>query len=170
MERQHETRILDKTLGECLDMTIGEIIALVEQARNKDNTNIATARVSEQLMDDAVPDLRTIISDTLKIIGVPVNLMGFHYLRCAISLVVEKPKIIHGVTKEVYPSVAKEYSTTSSNVERTIRHAIEVAWDRGDIDILYSYFGNTVSFSRAKPTNSEFIGIISDKIRLGLKK
>ena len=82
---------------------------------------------------------------------------------------VEKPEIITAVTKQLYRSVAKKYETTSSRVERAIRHAIEVAWDRGDVDVLNSYFGYTIHNGRGKPTNSEFIAMISDKLRLQLK-
>ena len=82
---------------------------------------------------------------------------------------VEKPDIINAVTKQLYPTVAKKYETTSSRVERAIRHAIEVAWDRGDVDVLNSYFGYTIHNGRGKPTNSEFIAMISDKLRLQLK-
>ena len=79
---------------------------------------------------------------------------------------IENPDIINAVTKQLYPSVAKMYETTSSRVERAIRHAIEVAWDRGDVDVLNSYFGYTIHNGRGKPTNSEFIAMISDKLRL----
>ena len=82
---------------------------------------------------------------------------------------VENPDIINAVTKQLYPSVAKRFSTTASRVERAIRHAIEVAWDRGDVDILNSYFGYTIHNGRGKPTNSEFIAMISDKLRLQMK-
>ena len=84
-------------------------------------------------------------------------------------MAIETPEIINAVTKCLYPSVAKKYNTTSSRVERAIRHAIEVAWDRGDVDILNSYFGYTIHTGRGKPTNSEFIAMISDKLRLQLK-
>ena len=94
---------------------------------------------------------------------------SYHYLRDSILMSIEKPEIINAVTKELYPSVALKYETTSSRVERAIRHAIEVAWDRGDVDVLNSYFGYTIHNSRGKPTNSEFIAMISDKLRLQLK-
>ena len=84
-------------------------------------------------------------------------------------LAVENPDIINSVTKQLYPSVAVKFETTSSRVERAIRHAIEVAWDRGDVDTLNSYFGYTIHNGRGKPTNSEFIAMISDKLRLKLK-
>ncbi len=102
-------------------------------------------------------------------IGVPAHIKGYHYLRDSIILSVEKPEIINAVTKKLYPTVAKKYETTSSRVERAIRHAIEVAWDRGDVDILNSYFGYTIHNGRGKPTNSEFIAMISDKLRLQIK-
>ena len=82
---------------------------------------------------------------------------------------VEDPEIINAVTKQLYPGVAKRYETTSSRVERAIRHAIEVAWDRGDVDVLNSYFGYTIHNTRGKPTNSEFIALIADKLQLQLR-
>ena len=84
-------------------------------------------------------------------------------------MAIEEPEIINAVTKQLYPSVAKQYETTSSRVERAIRHAIEVAWDRGDVDVLNSYFGYTIHNTRGKPTNSEFIAMISDKLCLQME-
>lgn len=109
------------------------------------------------------------ITEILHQIGVPAHIKGYNYLRDSIFMSVETPEIINAVTKKLYPSVAKKYETTSSRVERAIRHAIEVAWDRGDVDILNSYFGYTIHNDRGKPTNSEFIAMISDKLRLQLK-
>ena len=109
------------------------------------------------------------VTEILHEIGVPAHIKGYHYLRDSIIMSVEKPEIINAVTKQLYPSVAKKYETTSSRVERAIRHAIEVAWDRGDIDVLNSYFGYTIHNDRGKPTNSEFIAMISDRLRLQIK-
>ena len=109
------------------------------------------------------------VTEILHEIGVPAHIKGYHYLRDSIMMSVEKPEIINAVTKQLYPSVAKKYETTSSRVERAIRHAIEVAWDRGDIDVLNSYCGYTIHNDRGKPTNSEFIAMISDKLRLQIK-
>lgn len=109
------------------------------------------------------------VTEILHEIGVPAHIKGYHYLRDSIILSIEQPEIINAVTKQLYPSVAKKYETTSSRVERAIRHAIEVAWDRGDIDVLNSYFGYTIHNDRGKPTNSEFIAMISDKLRLQIK-
>ena len=109
------------------------------------------------------------VTEILHQIGVPAHIKGYHYLRDSIIMSIEKPEIINAVTKQLYPSVAKKYETTSSRVERAIRHAIEVAWDRGDVEVLNSYFGYTIQGSRGKPTNSEFIAMISDKLRLQMK-
>lgn len=113
--------------------------------------------------------LKIEITEILHQIGVPAHIKGYHYLRKAIMLSVQNPDIINAVTKQLYPTVAKEYETTSSRVERAIRHAIEVAWDRGDVDVLNSYFGYTIHNGRGKPTNSEFIAMIADKLRLQLR-
>ncbi len=109
------------------------------------------------------------VTEILHQIGVPAHIKGYHYLRDSIIMAVENPDIINAVTKQLYPGVAKKYGTTPSRVERAIRHAIEVAWDRGDVDILNSYFGYTIHNTRGKPTNSEFIAMISDRLRLHMK-
>ncbi|MBQ2667744.1 MAG: sporulation transcription factor Spo0A [Clostridia bacterium] len=111
-------------------------------------------------------ELRILITDILHKIGVPAHIKGYQYLRDAIILSVQDPDVISAVTKLLYPSVAKQHETTSSRVERAIRHAIEVAWSRGDVDILNSFFGYTIQNNRGKPTNSEFIAMISDKLSL----
>lgn len=110
------------------------------------------------------------ITEIIHQIGVPAHIKGYHYLRNAIMMSVEDPEMINAVTKRLYPSIAKRFKTTSSRVERAIRHAIEVAWDRGDVDTLNSYFGYTIHSLRGKPTNSEFVAMISDRVRLTLKK
>jgi two-component system response regulator (stage 0 sporulation protein A) len=114
-------------------------------------------------------DLEILVSDIMRQIGVPAHIKGYQYLRDAILLSIEDIEMLNSVTKLLYPTVAKNFKTTSSRVERAIRHAIEVAWDRGDVDVLSSYFGYTIQNSRGKPTNSEFIAMISDKLRLRLK-
>ena len=111
-------------------------------------------------------DMETQITKIIHQIGVPAHIKGYQYLRTAIMMAIEDNNIINSVTKILYPSVAQKYSTTSSRVERAIRHAIEVAWDRGDIDTLNSYFGYTIQNNRGKPTNSEFIAMIADNLRL----
>ncbi|MFA5562057.1 MAG: sporulation transcription factor Spo0A [Eubacteriales bacterium] len=112
------------------------------------------------------PDIETQVTKIIHQIGVPAHIKGYQYLRTAILLTINDNEIINSVTKVLYPSVAKKYATTTSRVERAIRHAIEVAWDRGDIDTLNSYFGYTIQNNRGKPTNSEFIAMIADNMRL----
>ena len=119
--------------------------------------------------DSETQDLEIIISDIMRQIGVPAHIKGYQYLRQSIILTVKDPELMHAVTKVLYPTVAKQNKTTSSRVERAIRHAIEVAWDRGDVDVLSSYFGYTIQNTGGKPTNSEFIAMISDKLRLSMK-
>lgn len=109
------------------------------------------------------------VTEIIHQIGVPAHIKGYQYLRDSILMAIEDEEIINAVTKRLYPAVAKKHGTTSSRVERAIRHAIEVAWDRGDVDVLNSYFGYTIHNGRGKPTNSEFIAMISDKFRLQLK-
>ncbi len=99
-------------------------------------------------------------------VGIPAHIKGYQYLRCAIMMTYEDNELINSVTKELYPSIARKYNTTSSRVERAIRHAIELAWDRGDCDVLDDMFGYTVQKSKGKPTNSEFIALISDYMRI----
>ncbi len=115
------------------------------------------------------PDIEMMVTEIIHQIGVPAHIKGYHYLRESIMLCIEDHDIINSVTKQLYPTVAKRFNTTSSRVERAIRHAIEVAWDRGDVDTLNSYFGYTIHNQRGKPTNSEFIALISDKLTLRLK-
>lgn len=117
-------------------------------------------------VDGTCSDIETQVTKVIHQLGVPAHIKGYQYLRCAIIMAIADDDIINSVTKILYPSVAKKYQTTSSRVERAIRHAIEVAWDRGDLDTINSYFGYTVQNSRGKPTNSEFIAMISDNIRL----
>lgn len=111
-------------------------------------------------------DLSVTVTNMLHEIGVPAHIKGYQYLREGIILCVETPDMLNSVTKILYPTIAKNFKSTSSRVERAIRHAIEVAWDRGDVDVLNSYFGYTIQNQRGKPTNSEFIAMLSDKIRL----
>lgn len=120
----------------------------------------------------AVPDetdLECAVTEIIHQVGIPAHIKGYHYLRTAIMLSVNNDEMINCITKLLYPTVAKRYQTTSSRVERAIRHAIEIAWDRGDIDVLTRIFSYTVHTSRGKPTNSEFIALIADHLRLKFK-
>lgn len=114
-------------------------------------------------------NLEALVTNIIHEIGVPAHIKGYQYLREAIMMVVNNIDIINQITKQLYPEIARRYRTTPSRVERAIRHAIEVAWGRGDGDAVESIFGYTVSAAKGKPTNSEFIAMIADKLRLELK-
>ena len=101
--------------------------------------------------------------------GVPAHVKGYQYLRDAIIMVTEEANLMGAVTKELYPLIAEKHNTTPSRVERAIRHAIELAWDRGNVDMMNKYFGYTINIERGKPTNSEFIAMVADKLRIGDK-
>ena len=113
--------------------------------------------------------IENMVTGIIHEIGVPAHIKGYQYLREAIIIAVEDMDVINAITKVLYPQVAKIFQTTPSRVERAIRHAIEVAWDRGDLDTLQRFFGYTVSNTKGKPTNSEFIALIADKLQLKLK-
>lgn len=110
--------------------------------------------------------LESKITKMLHALGIPSHIKGYQYIRESIMLIYKNPYIIGGITKELYPEVAQKYRTTSSRVERAIRHAIEVSWNRGDYDYMEELFGHSVDYDRAKPTNSEFIATVADKLRL----
>lgn len=114
-------------------------------------------------------DLESTVTEIIHEIGIPAHIKGYQYLREAIIITVNDMEIINAVTKVLYPEVAKKFNTTSSRVERAIRHAIEVAWDRGDVEVLQKFFGYTVSGLKGKPTNSEFIAMIADRLYLQKK-
>ena len=111
-------------------------------------------------------NIETEITNIIHEIGVPAHIKGYLYLREAIKMVIENVELLGAVTKELYPSIAKKFNTTPSRVERAIRHAIEVAWSRGKVDTINQLFGYTVHNTKGKPTNSEFIAMIADKLRL----
>ena len=113
--------------------------------------------------------IEAMVTSIIHEIGVPAHIKGYQYLREAIIIAVNDMDVINAITKVLYPQVAKAFQTTPSRVERAIRHAIEVAWDRGDLDTLQRFFGYTVSNTKGKPTNSEFIALIADKLQLQLK-
>ena len=138
-------------------------ITMIQKKRSSEQSSAPSA-------DDTLPaDIESHVTKIIHQIGVPAHIKGYQYLRKAILMTVRDSDIINSVTKVLYPSVAKKYQTTTSRVERAIRHAIEVAWDRGDIDTLNSYFGYTIQNNRGKPTNSEFIAMIADNLRLKYK-
>mgnify|MGYP004470563265 CR=1 FL=1 len=115
-------------------------------------------------------DLSLYVTKMLHEIGVPAHIKGYLYLRTAILMAVEDMDILNAVTKQLYPDIANEYDTTDTRVERAIRHAIEVAWERGNIDMIHDLFGYTIQADKGKPTNSEFIALMADRIRLNQPK
>lgn len=141
-------------------------LMLADRIKQIINWNVAGVSTIRERKND---DLEVTISEIMHQIGVPAHIKGYQYLRRAIILTIEDDDMMNSVTKVLYPTVAKEFKTTPSRVERAIRHAIEVAWDRGDVDVLSSYFGYTIQNSRGKPTNSEFIAMIADKLKLRMK-
>ena len=120
-------------------------------------------------VDSFSDDMEVVVTDMIHQLGVPAHIKGYHYLRTAILYSIKDKTLLDSVTKLLYPTVAGIYDTTSSRVERAIRHAIEIAWDRGNVDTLNSFFGYTVDTCKGKPTNSEFIALITDKLRLRYK-
>jgi len=122
--------------------------------------------------NELLPKANSLEIEITKIIhqmGVPAHVKGYQYLRDAIVFVTEEVNLMGAVTKELYPMIAEKYDTTASRVERAIRHAIELAWDRGNVEMMNQYFGYTINIERGKPTNSEFIAMIADKMRMGEK-
>ena len=135
------------------------------------NRVLKAAGAGERRLHASVVDSDELtVTEILHQIGVPAHIKGYQFLRDAILLTMNDPEYINAVTKRLYPEIAKKNGTTASRVERAIRHAIEVAWDRGDVDTLNSYFGYTIHNLRGKPTNSEFIAMIADKMRLDKKQ
>ena len=143
------------------DMTA--LVERMEEIRGGESLRYPVPRRSDKV------SIETLVTNIIHEIGVPAHIKGYQYLREAIIIAVNDMDVINAITKVLYPEVAKNFGTTPSRVERAIRHAIEVAWDRGDLDTLQKFFGYTVSNTKGKPTNSEFIALIADKLQLQLK-
>jgi two-component system response regulator (stage 0 sporulation protein A) len=143
---------------------------LASQIRQVSGTTTSSIRKSSTVyrsQTEAKPkNLDASITSIIHEIGVPAHIKGYMYLREAISMVYNDIELLGSITKVLYPDIAKKFNTTASRVERAIRHAIEVAWSRGNIESISSLFGYTVSMTKAKPTNSEFIAMVADKLRL----
>jgi len=138
------------------------IVERLEEIRGGENLRQSSRRPDKN-------SIESMVTGIIHEIGVPAHIKGYQYLREAIIIAVNDMDVINAITKVLYPQVAKTFQTTPSRVERAIRHAIEVAWDRGDLDTLQRFFGYTVSNTKGKPTNSEFIALIADKLQLQLK-
>ena len=143
------------------DMTA--LVERLEEIRGGDGQKSAEKRRPDKT------SIESMVTGIIHEIGVPAHIKGYQYLREAIIIAVNDMDVINAITKVLYPQVAKTFGTTPSRVERAIRHAIEVAWDRGDLDTLQRFFGYTVSNTKGKPTNSEFIALIADRLQLQLK-
>ncbi len=143
------------------DMTT--LVERLEEIRGGENLRYPSKRHTDKT------NIESLVTSIIHEIGVPAHIKGYQYLREAIIIAVNDMDVINAITKVLYPQVAKTFQTTPSRVERAIRHAIEVAWDRGDLDTLQRFFGYTVSNTKGKPTNSEFIALIADKLQLQLK-
>ena len=144
-------------------------ISLLRPDSPADNFSLTDSQNGRKFSGVSHENLETIITNVIHEIGVPAHIKGYNYLREAITLCIQDKEFINSITKMLYPTVARNYQTTSSRVERAIRHAIEVAWNRGREEILNSIFGYTIDTNKGKPTNGEFIAMISDSIRLKMK-
>lgn len=150
-------RILSDLMNQDKEFQIMITVPSVEKIKQEE-----TLDVKKQVTHDLEQDVTNMIHD----IGVPAHIKGYQYLREAIMMSVEDSATISSITKVLYPTIAKKFQTTPSRVERAIRHAIEVAWSRGRMETLDNLFGYTINIGKGKPTNSEFIALIADKIRL----
>lgn len=142
------------------------IIRKIKQARTGQRISKPFVSVRDEIQGITRNQLEIIVTNMIHEIGVPAHIKGYQYLRDSILLAVYDMDILNSITKQLYPAIAEKFHTTSSRVERAIRHAIEVAWGRGKMDTIDSLFGYTVHAGKGKPTNSEFIALIADKIRL----
>lgn len=131
--------------------------------------SIAAAPISANTVNKEEYDLETLVTEFIHELGVPAHIKGYQYIRSAIIMVVENMDLLNFITKQLYPEIAKAYNTTASRVERAIRHSIEVAWSRGKPETMNDIFGYTIHTGKGKPTNSEFIAMVADRIRLQIK-
>lgn len=158
-DKEQFYRILNNLISTNKEFQI--MITVPSGNRNEDDKMIDTV-----MQAGAERDLEKDVTDMIHEIGVPAHIKGYQYLREAIMMSVQDVEMLGSITKVLYPSIAKKYQTTPSRVERAIRHAIEVAWSRGRMETLDALFGYTINTGKGKPTNSEFIALIADKIRL----
>lgn len=147
-----------------LEALVSRLRQLKEQLRHPHSSGGNTRAEKNKAVN-----LEAKVTGILHEIGVPAHIRGYHYMREAIIMAVEDIDVLNYITKELYPTIAKKCNTTPSRVERAIRHAIEVAWSRGKVDVIDSMFGYTINNHKGKPTNSEFIALIADRLRLELK-
>lgn len=151
-----DPKVLGKRIIQVADISIADIEGFVME-----DTEAGNAYEASTMEND--------VTDIIREIGIPAHIKGYQYIREGIIMAINDMNMLNYITKLLYPSIAKKYKTTSSSVERAIRHAIEVAWGRGKIDVIEEMFGYTVSAGKGKPTNSEFIALIADKLRIEYK-
>ena len=152
--------------NEILAKRIVQIMEMKEKQRAKKELSVAGIEVKKQVSDYLERDIEHDVTNIIREIGIPAHIKGYQYMREGIIMAINDMNMLNYITKLLYPTIAKKYKTTSSSVERAIRHAIEVAWNRGKIDVLEEMVGYTISAGKGKPTNSEFIALIADKLRL----
>lgn len=157
----------DKTVAEAMEL--GAFYFLTKPCEENSLLDRMRSAMRAPEECDHSAELKNMVTSIIHEIGVPAHIKGYQYLREAIMIAVDDMDVINAVTKVLYPEVARRFSTTPSRVERAIRHAIEVAWDRGDLETLQKFFGYTVSNTKGKPTNSEFIAMIADRLVLERK-
>lgn len=145
------------------------VIQRIKSTKKKTRQEVRVEEVQERMPERKEENLEKMVTDMIHEIGIPAHIKGYHYLRDSILMAIDDMDVLNAITKVLYPTVAKKHQTTSSRVERAIRHAIEVAWSRGKLDTLEELFGYTVSTGKGKPTNSEFIALVADTIRLKVK-
>ena len=146
--------------------------AIVDTIRSFSDKSTSVLPAIEIQSGHAIPqpvDLESVVTEFIHELGVPAHIKGYQYIRSAIMMVIEDMELLNYITKQLYPTIAKKYKTTSSRVERAIRHSIEVAWNRGKPETMDEIFGYTVDTGKGKPTNSEFIAMVADRIRLQTK-
>ena len=167
MSTQDNVKVFD-ILSDLLEGDKEFQIMITVPGNKKDRTSFAEVSQpgAKKMILPTERDLEREVTEMIHEIGVPAHIKGYQYLREAIMVSVEDAEMLNSITKLLYPSIAKKYQTTPSRVERAIRHAIEVAWSRGRMETLDSLFGYTVNHGKGKPTNSEFIALIADRIRL----
>ncbi len=158
-----DTEKVYKILGELIHMDREFQIMITVPSGGKDVQTEPDGKMSDKT---ATFNMEKVVTDMIHEIGVPAHIKGYQYLREAIMMSVEEPDMLGSITKVLYPTIARNNQTTASRVERAIRHAIEVAWNRGRMETLDAMFGYTINTGKGKPTNSEFIALIADKIRL----
>ncbi len=152
-----------------LELLLKRIREIMNSAAETPKYTTSLNKKRTSFITENTDSLETMVTNIIHEVGVPAHIKGYQYLREAITLAVNDMEVINSVTKELYPALAKKFKTTPSRVERAIRHAIEVAWSRGQAEINNTIFGNTISSTKGKPTNSEFIAMIADKLRLEMK-